>query len=141
MPSIHKSKHVQLTLIHPRDRKQDPAGSKLALSPAENVLPMWLRRSLTSSNNTAISQIAQIGAHEGLDAVLKISKRGGRGSTSVMAAGRGPARTGNGASPLAAVDRRRSRARCGFGVRGVSCLKSRAEFRVSASEFSFLALL
>ena len=37
-----------------------------------------------------------------------------------MAAGRGPARTGNGASPLAAVDRRRSRARCGFGVEGAS---------------------
>ena len=55
MPSIHKRKHAQLTLIHPRDRKQDPAGSKLALSPAENVLPMWLRRSLTSSNNAAIS--------------------------------------------------------------------------------------
>ena len=87
--------------------------------------------------------------------MLKFEARG-RGSTSVMAAGRGPARTGNEASPLAAGDRRRGRARCGFGaegasggggsfgVRGVSCLKSqdsRVEFRMSASEFSLLAEL
>ena len=37
-----------------------------------------------------------------------------------MAAGRGPARTGNEASPLAAGDRRRGRARCGFGAEGAS---------------------
>jgi len=80
---------------------------------------------------------------------------------SVMAAGRGPARTGNEASPLAAGDRRRGRARCGFGAEGASGgggrrlvrgrggilpresrLKSRVQvFRMSASEFSLLALL
>lgn len=37
-----------------------------------------------------------------------------------MAGGRGSGRTGNGASPLAAGDRRRSRAKCGFGAEGAS---------------------